>query len=94
MVDPIRGYLYGNDGKQPGDPSKTALAIIEAIESKEPPLRLLLGADAYGLWEKKRAALDQSLRNGARSESTPPLRGRKFAGSGKREGSIGRARHG
>jgi hypothetical protein len=35
--------------------------MIAAVESDEPPLRLMLGADAYGLWEKKRAALDAEL---------------------------------
>jgi hypothetical protein len=29
-----------------------------------PPLRLRLGAGAYGLWEKKRAALDEELTTG------------------------------
>lgn len=33
-------------GKQPGDPKKAALAIIEAAQSEQPPLRLLLGASA------------------------------------------------
>jgi NAD(P)-dependent dehydrogenase (short-subunit alcohol dehydrogenase family) len=61
VVEPIRQYLYGNNGKQPGDPRKAALAMIAAIESDEPPLRLILGADAYGLWEKKRAALDDEF---------------------------------
>lgn len=55
VIEPLRQYLYGNDGKQPGDPRKAALAMIEAVESDAPPLRLMLGADAYGLWEKKSA---------------------------------------
>jgi len=38
----IRGY----SGKQPGDPVKAAEAIIKAVESKEPPLHLLLGKAA------------------------------------------------
>jgi NAD(P)-dependent dehydrogenase (short-subunit alcohol dehydrogenase family) len=61
VVEPIRQYLYGNNGKQPGDPAKAALAMIAAIESDDPPLRLMLGADAYGLWEKKRETLDAEL---------------------------------
>lgn len=61
VVEPIRQYLYGNNGKQPGDPRKAALAMVQAVESETPPLRLMLGADAYGLWEKKRAALDEEL---------------------------------
>jgi short-subunit dehydrogenase len=61
VIEPIRQYLYGNNGKQPGDPAKAALAMIAAVETDDPPLRLMLGADAYGLWEKKRTALDAEL---------------------------------
>lgn len=53
----MEAYLYGSDGKQPGDPHKAALAMIEVVESDDPPLRLLLGADAIGLWEAKQAAI-------------------------------------
>jgi NAD(P)-dependent dehydrogenase (short-subunit alcohol dehydrogenase family) len=35
------------DGKQPGDPMKAALAIIKLTQIDKPPLRLLLGQDAY-----------------------------------------------
>lgn len=38
----IRGY----SGNQPGDPAKAAIAIVKAVESENPPLRLLLGAAA------------------------------------------------
>ncbi len=58
VVSPIEAYLYGSDGKQPGDPHKAALAMIAAVDSPDPPLRLMLGADAFGLWEKKRAGMD------------------------------------
>ena len=34
------------DGSQPGDPDKAAAAILDALDSSEPPLRLALGADA------------------------------------------------
>ena len=40
--DAIRGY----SGNQPGDPARAAKAIIKAVESENPPLRLLLGAAA------------------------------------------------
>ena len=40
--DLIRGY----SGKQPGDPVRAARAIVQAVESPEPPLRLLLGKTA------------------------------------------------
>jgi short-subunit dehydrogenase len=38
----IRGY----SGNQPGDPVRAAKAIIKAVESANPPLRLLLGVGA------------------------------------------------
>ncbi len=37
-------------GNQAGDPAKAAAAIIEAVESPEPPGFLLLGPDALGLY--------------------------------------------
>jgi len=41
-LENIRGY----SGKQPGDPVRAAAAIIAAVESPNPPLRLLLGKAA------------------------------------------------
>jgi NAD(P)-dependent dehydrogenase (short-subunit alcohol dehydrogenase family) len=38
----IRGY----SGNQPGDPKRAAQAIVKAVESENPPLRLLLGVAA------------------------------------------------
>lgn len=35
--------------------------MIAAIDSAEPPLRLLLGADAVGLWKHKRDAMTAEL---------------------------------
>jgi NAD(P)-dependent dehydrogenase (short-subunit alcohol dehydrogenase family) len=61
VVEPIRQYLYGGSGQQPGDPHKAARAMIQVVESDEPPLRLMLGTDAYGLWEKKCAAMNDEL---------------------------------
>jgi NAD(P)-dependent dehydrogenase (short-subunit alcohol dehydrogenase family) len=61
VIDPIEAYLYGGDGKQPGDPAKAAEAMIAAVESNDPPLRLLLGVDAIGLLEQKRAAFAAEL---------------------------------
>lgn len=61
LIEPIRQYLYGSSGQQPGDPHKAALAMIAVVESENPPLRLMLGADAYGFWEQKNIALQQDL---------------------------------
>ena len=61
VVDPVEAYLYGGDGKQPGDPAKAAAAMIAAVESDDPPLHLLLGVDAIGVYEEKQAAFSAEL---------------------------------
>ena len=48
IVGPTRDYVASNDGRQPGDPRKAAAAIVAALDAEEPPLRLVLGADAIG----------------------------------------------
>ena len=40
------------DGKQPGNPSSAAQAILKIAELKNPPLRLLLGTDAVHIVEQ------------------------------------------
>ncbi len=52
----FRGFIGGLDGKQPNDPDKAARAIVGLVETEEPPLHLLLGADAVSVMRKK---LDQ-----------------------------------
>jgi NAD(P)-dependent dehydrogenase (short-subunit alcohol dehydrogenase family) len=47
-VGPTRAYVRGNHLKQPGDPALAAKAILAAVDADEPPLRLVLGADALG----------------------------------------------
>lgn len=41
-----KGAIRGYSGSQPGDPRRAAAAIIQAVEAKDPPLRLLLGKAA------------------------------------------------
>ena len=55
-VGPTRAYVRSNDGLQPGDPSKAAGAIMAALDADDPPLRLVLGADAI---ENVRGRLDR-----------------------------------
>jgi len=53
------------DGKQPGDPAKAASVLLELALSNEPPLRILLGRDAYEAAEKNdeaRLALTRQFR--------------------------------
>ncbi len=61
VIQPIEDYLYGNSGKQPGDPAKAAAAMIGVVESSDPPLRLLLGSDSLGLWEKKATTMQAEI---------------------------------
>jgi len=67
-----RENLRDYSGKQPGDPVRAAAAIIDAVESPDPPLRLLLGKAAlkgarakidmlrrdFDAWEKTTLAAD------------------------------------
>jgi len=41
-----KNNLRGYSGSQPGDPERAAKAIVKAVESENPPLRLLLGVAA------------------------------------------------
>ena len=46
QIEPLRTGMPDDDGKQPGDPVKAAAAILLALDSTDPPLRLALGNDA------------------------------------------------
>jgi NAD(P)-dependent dehydrogenase (short-subunit alcohol dehydrogenase family) len=60
-VGPTREYVRTGDGAQPGDPAKAAEAILTALDADEPPLRLVLGADAIGNIERRLHALGDEL---------------------------------
>ncbi len=56
----MRAYFSEQDGKQRGDPKRAAAAMVKAVESEHPPLRLLLGASTIPrlkgkleAWEKE-----------------------------------------
>ena len=55
-VGPTRAYVRDDHLKQPGDPARAAEAILDALDTDDPPLRLVLGADAIG---NIRARLDR-----------------------------------
>jgi NAD(P)-dependent dehydrogenase (short-subunit alcohol dehydrogenase family) len=62
----MRKYFAENDGKQKGDPLRAVQAMIQVVESPNPPLRLLLGVSALqrlrgklSNWEKEIAAWEQ-----------------------------------
>jgi NAD(P)-dependent dehydrogenase (short-subunit alcohol dehydrogenase family) len=46
-------FLESMSGRQPGDPAKAAAAIIEAVQSDRPPLRLVLGKYAVDKSRRK-----------------------------------------
>ncbi|MGF1938048.1 MAG: oxidoreductase [Nostoc sp. ChiQUE02] len=46
LVNKSRQDMLDDHGKQPGDPKKAALAMIQVVDSDNPPQRLALGADA------------------------------------------------
>ena len=60
-VGPTRAYVRGNDGLQPGDPAKAAQAILTALDADDPPLRLVLGADAIGNIEQRLKSISNEL---------------------------------
>jgi NAD(P)-dependent dehydrogenase (short-subunit alcohol dehydrogenase family) len=53
MSDTALQWFKQMDGQQPGDPAKAAQAIIQAVESSHPPMRLALGTDAMSLIQEK-----------------------------------------
>jgi NAD(P)-dependent dehydrogenase (short-subunit alcohol dehydrogenase family) len=46
-LDDVRSQLSKFDGVQPGDPAKAAAVLLDLVEHPEPPLRLVLGSDAF-----------------------------------------------
>jgi NAD(P)-dependent dehydrogenase (short-subunit alcohol dehydrogenase family) len=48
-------------GKQPGDPAKAAAALIQAVESGQPPYMLLLGNDASDAFRTALGALGTEI---------------------------------
>jgi NAD(P)-dependent dehydrogenase (short-subunit alcohol dehydrogenase family) len=57
QIEQLRTGMPEDDGKQPGDPAKAAAAILTALNSDHPPLRLTLGNDAV---DAVTAALDDA----------------------------------
>ncbi len=56
-----RSQTEDRSGKQPGDPARGAEAIIAAVQSSEPPLRLVLGKPALGLARSKLETLKRDF---------------------------------
>ena len=56
VIAPIETFLYGQNGRQPGDPAKAAQAMIAVVDDANPPRRLVLGTDAYDVLDRTMAA--------------------------------------
>ena len=61
LFDPIREARHQKSGKQLGDPSKAARAMLQIIASDSPPAHLLLGSDAIDLVRQKWASLAEEI---------------------------------
>jgi short-subunit dehydrogenase len=51
MVKPFETYLETSAGKQMGDPVKAAQLMLEVVACEVPPVRVMLGRDAFSIWE-------------------------------------------
>jgi NAD(P)-dependent dehydrogenase (short-subunit alcohol dehydrogenase family) len=60
-VGATRAYIENEDGRQAGDPNKAARAIMDVLDSEDPPLRLALGPDAVDAIRAKHQALSEEL---------------------------------
>ncbi|HCN84329.1 MAG TPA: short-chain dehydrogenase/reductase [Sphingobacteriaceae bacterium] len=62
---PSAGTVISNinniSGKQPGDPVKAAKAIIKAVNSEDPPLRLPLGESALRIIREKLRSVEENF---------------------------------
>ncbi|HUA92054.1 MAG TPA: oxidoreductase [Terracidiphilus sp.] len=56
-----RDYLRTQSGKQPGDPQKAIEAVIDVVNSPEPPVHLILGKTALTRFRGKLAAWEKEI---------------------------------
>lgn len=61
LFDPIRRAREEKSGKQAGDPRKAAAALLALVEAENPPVHLLLGADALALVRDKLKSLSVEI---------------------------------
>jgi NAD(P)-dependent dehydrogenase (short-subunit alcohol dehydrogenase family) len=61
LFDPIREAREAKSGKQLGDPSKAARAMLAVIDAERPPAHLLLGSDALKLVQEKLSSLANEI---------------------------------
>ncbi len=61
LFDPLRKARRERSGKQVGDPTKAARAMLTLIAAENPPAHLLLGSDAWARVSEKIAALQADM---------------------------------
>jgi NAD(P)-dependent dehydrogenase (short-subunit alcohol dehydrogenase family) len=61
LMNPIRERRQKISGHQPGDPAKLGAALVELVNSQNPPAHLLLGSDAYRLVQEKLTTLQAEI---------------------------------
>ncbi|MGS1097217.1 SDR family NAD(P)-dependent oxidoreductase (plasmid) [Aquamicrobium terrae] len=54
-------YFAAQDSQQMGDPAKAMQVVVDMVESDSAPVRLMLGEDAYQLWESAVASRNRDL---------------------------------
>lgn len=60
-VGRMRELMAGANHRQPGDPRKLALALLQLADSKAPPVRLPLGSDTVAKIAEKHRAVEAEL---------------------------------
>lgn len=71
-VGQVAAMQRAYDGKQLGDPERAARAMMTVVSAKAPPLRLVLGSDAYARAEAGDEARLAELRAWRELTSRPP----------------------
>ncbi|WP_422735570.1 oxidoreductase [Micromonospora sp. WMMD729] len=60
VIEPVVARLRAADGNQSGDPARISQVILDLTEVPDPPVRLLLGADAVAVAQAAATALAAS----------------------------------
>ncbi|BBH69834.1 short-chain dehydrogenase/reductase [Actinoplanes sp. OR16] len=60
VIEPVVARLRAADGRQPGDPARIAQVLVDLVEHPQPPVHLLLGADAVAVARAQSEALTAS----------------------------------
>ena len=61
FIQPLLAARARRNGNQAGDPAKAAKAILELIDSPNPPTHLLLGPDALKFVREGLTTLEQEI---------------------------------